>query len=68
VFTPHGQYREEPRDKYEDFVLKLNAQGYLMTTSIDDLKFKISQLLSRKITLKTLDEQSIIQSGLEAIV
>ena len=66
VFSPHGQYADKPRDKYEDFVLKLNEQGYLMITSVDDLKSKMTQLLSRKITLKTLDDQSIIQSGLEA--
>ena len=68
VFSPHGPYGEKPRDKYEDFVLKLNDQGYLMITSVDDLKSKINQLLSRKITLKSLDDQSIIQRGLEAIV
>jgi Kdo2-lipid IVA lauroyltransferase/acyltransferase len=68
VFSPHGQYRDKPRDKYEDFVLKLNDQGYLMVTSVYDMKAKITQLLSRKITLKTLDDQRIIQSGLEAIV
>ncbi len=68
VFSPHGRYGEKPRDKYEDFVLKLNDQGYLMVSSVDDLKSKIAQLLSRKITLKTLDDQSIIQKGLEAIV
>ena len=64
VFSPHGRYGDRPRDKYEDFVLKLNDQGYLMVTSADDMKAKITQLLSRKITLKTLDDQSIIQSGL----
>jgi len=68
VFSPHGRYGDRPRDKYEDFVLKLNEQGYLMVTSADDMKAKITQLLSRKITLKTLDDQSIIQSGLEAII
>jgi lauroyl/myristoyl acyltransferase len=66
VFTPHGKYTEKPRDKYEDFVMKLNDQGYLLITSVDDLKAKISQLLNRKTTLKTLDDQSILQSGLEA--
>jgi len=68
VFSPHGQYREKPRDKYEGFVLKLNDQGYLMVTSVYDMKAKITQLLNRKITLKTLDDQGIIQSGLEMIV
>jgi len=68
VFSPHGRYGNKPRDKYEDFVLKLNNQGYLMVISADDMKTKITQLLSRKITLKSLDDQSIIQSGLEAIV
>ena len=68
VFSTHGRYGDRPRDKYEDFVLKLNEQGYLMVTSADDMKAKITQLLSRKITLKTLHDQSIIQSGLEAIV
>ncbi len=68
VFSTHGRYGNKPRDKYEDFVLKLNDQGYLMVSSADDLKAKITQLLSRKITLKSLDDQSIIRSGLEAIV
>ena len=68
VFSPHGRYGNKPRDKYEDFVLKLNDQGYLMVGSANDLKVKITQLLSRKITLKSLDDQSIIQAGLEAIV
>jgi KDO2-lipid IV(A) lauroyltransferase len=68
VFSPHGRYGNKPRDKYEDFVLKLNDEGYLMVVSADDLKSKITQLLSRKITLKPLDDQSIIQAGLEAIV
>ena len=68
VFSPHGQYGDKPRDKYEDFVLKLNDQGYLMVTSVNDLKAKITQLLSRKITLKSLDDQSAIQNGLKAIV
>ncbi len=67
VFSPHGQYGNTPRDKYEDFVLKLNDQGYLMVTSVDDMKAKITQLLNRKISLKSLDDQAIIQSGLEAI-
>ncbi len=67
VFSPLGRYGTTPRDKYEAFVLKLNEQGYLMISSVDDLKAKISQLLNRKITLKSLDDQSIIQSGLEAI-
>jgi hypothetical protein len=39
-----------------------------MVGSANDLKVKITQLLSRKITLKTLDDQSIIQAGLETIV
>jgi hypothetical protein len=68
VFSPRGQYGKTPRDKYEDFVLKLNDQGYLMASSVVDLKMRIAQLLNRKITLKVLDDQSIIQSGLEAIV
>jgi len=68
VFSPHGQYKDIARDKYEEFVLKLNDEGYLMTTSVENLKAKIVQLLSRKITLKSLDDQGIIQSGLEAIV
>jgi len=68
VFFAHGQYGNKPRDKYEDFVLKLNDQGYLMVSSINDMKAKITQLLNRKIMLKSLDDQSIIQSGLEAIV
>ena len=54
VFSPHGQYGHKPRDKYEDFVLKLNDQGYLMVTSVNDMKAKITQLLSRKITLKII--------------
>ncbi len=68
VFSPHGRYGNKPRDKYEDFVLKLNDHGYLMISSVNDLKAKITQLLNRKIILKSLDDQSIIQSGLEAIV
>ena len=68
VFSPHGQYRDKPRDKYEDFVLKLNDQGYLMVTSVYDLKSKMTQLLSRKITLKALEDRNIIQGGLKAIV
>jgi len=68
VFSPHGQYRDTPRDKYEDFVLKLNDQGYLMVTSVYDMKAKMTQLLNRKITLKKLDDESTIQSGLEPIV
>ncbi len=68
VFSPNGRYGDKPRDKYEDFVLKLNDQGYLMLTCVDDLKAKITQLLSRKITLKSLDDQSIIKAGVEAIV
>jgi len=68
VFSPHGQYGEKGRDKYEDFVLKLNEQGYLMVTSVYDMKAKIAQLLSQKIALKVFDDQNIIQSGLEAIV
>ena len=68
VFSPHGEFAQKPRDKYEDFVLKLNEQGYLMITSVYDMKDKIAQLSSRKITLKALDDQGIIQSGLEAIV
>ena len=68
VFSPHGQYRDTPRDKYEDFVLKLNDQGYLMVTSVHDIKSKITQLLSQKITLKSLDDQRIIQDGLETII
>jgi hypothetical protein len=68
VFSPHGRYGEKARDKYEDFVLQLNEQGYLQLTSVDDLRVKIAELLSRKITLKILDDQSIIQKGLEACV
>ncbi len=68
VFAGGKQYKDVPRDKYEDFVLKLNDQGYLLATSVKDLSAKMAQLLSRKIALKSLDDQSIIQSGLEAIV
>jgi len=68
VFSPHGQYGKSPRDKYEDFVLKLNDQGYLMTSSVGDLKEKIAKLLSHEVTLKPLDDQNIIENGLEAIV
>jgi KDO2-lipid IV(A) lauroyltransferase len=68
VFSPNGRYGSKPRDKYEEFVLKLHDQGYLMATSIDGLKLKITQLLSRKITLQSLDDQNIIQKGLEVIV
>jgi Kdo2-lipid IVA lauroyltransferase/acyltransferase len=67
VFSPRGQYMHKPRDKYEEFALKLNDQGYLIVTSVHDMKQKIAQLLNRKITLKSLDDQGIIQSGLEAI-
>jgi KDO2-lipid IV(A) lauroyltransferase len=68
VFSPRGRYGEKPRDKYEEFVLKLNDQGYLMVTSVDNMKAKIAQLLSRKITLKGLDDGAIIRGGLEAVV
>jgi len=68
VFSPHGPYGDKPRDKYEDFVLKLNDQGYLMVSSVYDIKPKIAQLLSHKITLKGLDDRNIIQHGLEAII
>jgi mitochondrial fission protein ELM1 len=68
VFSPRGPYGNRPRDKYEEFALKLNDQGYLIVTSVNDIKAKIAQLLNRKLTLKSLDDQGIIQSGLEAIV
>ena len=68
VFSPHGEYGHKARDKYEAFVKNLNDQGYLMVTSVYDLKTKIAELLNQKITLKPLNDQGIIQSGLEAIV
>ena len=68
VFSGGQQYGDVPRDKYEDFVFKLNEQGYLMVTSVKGLSAKITQLLSRKITLKALDDQSVMQKGLESIV
>jgi len=68
VFSPRGRYEARGRDKYEKFVLKLNDDGYLMVSSTDDMKAKIAQLLSQKITLKTLDDQNIIRKGLEALV
>jgi mitochondrial fission protein ELM1 len=68
VFSPRGEYRDNPRDKYEDFVLKLNDQGYLMVSSVYDIKAKMVQLLNQKITLKSLDDNSLIQSALEAMV
>ncbi len=67
VFSPSGHYKERPRNKYEAFVLKLNDQGYLMVTSVQDLKSKMAQLLSRKITLKSLDDEELLQQGLEAV-
>ncbi|MDE2222538.1 MAG: mitochondrial fission ELM1 family protein [Candidatus Omnitrophica bacterium] len=67
VFSPNGRYRDKPRDKYEDFVLKLNDQGYLMVSSVEDIKAKITQLLSCKISLKSVDDQTVIQKGLERI-
>jgi hypothetical protein len=39
-----------------------------LLTSVNDMRVKIAQLLSRKITLNTFDDQGIIKSGLEAIV
>ncbi|MDE2214215.1 MAG: mitochondrial fission ELM1 family protein [Candidatus Omnitrophica bacterium] len=68
VFSPHGRWSDHPRDKYEDFVLQLNDQGYLMLSSVDDIKAKITLIMSRKISLKSVDDTKIIQSGLEAIV
>ena len=68
VFSPDGRYQLKPRDKYEEFVLKLHDQGYVMVSSIDGIKAKIAQLLNRKIMLQSLDDQAIIQKGLEAIV
>jgi len=68
VFSGGKQYGDKPRDKYEDFVLKLNDQGYLMVTSVKDLSANITQVLNRKITFKALDDKNIIQKGLEAIV
>jgi mitochondrial fission protein ELM1 len=68
VFSPHGRYGSKPRDKYEEFVLNLNDQGYLMVSSVDDIKPKITQLLSRKITLKVLEDEKLIQRGLEAVI
>ena len=46
VFSGGKQYRDTPRDKYEDFVLKLNDQGYLMVTSVKDLKRKCTIIKS----------------------
>ena len=68
VFSGGKPYGDVARDKYEDFVLKLNDQGYLMITSPKDLSAKIAQLLSRKINLKTLDDKNNIQSGLGSII
>ncbi|MBF0504575.1 MAG: mitochondrial fission ELM1 family protein [Candidatus Omnitrophica bacterium] len=68
VFSAGLQYGDVPRDKYDDFVFKLNEQGYLMITSVKGLSMKIAQLLSRKITLKNLDDQSVIQKALGEIV
>ncbi len=68
VFSPMGSYGATPRDKYEKFVLKLNDEGYLIASSIKDLSANITQLLSHKIALKSLDDEVRLSKALEGIV
>lgn len=67
VFSPNKPYTFKPRNKYEDFVLKLSNQGYVMACEAKNLSASIACLLSRKITLKTLDNHNEIQKCLEKV-
>ncbi|MBF0510779.1 MAG: mitochondrial fission ELM1 family protein [Candidatus Omnitrophica bacterium] len=68
VFHPQGEYGVKPANKYEDFVLKLNDEGYLMISSVGNIKTTIAQLLGQKFKLKSLDDENIIKEGLARII
>ncbi len=68
VFDPRGSYAGTARDKYEQFVLNLSQQGYVMATSVKDLPGKISQLMSHKIYLKAVDDTVRLSKALEEII
>ena len=68
VFSPVGQYSNNPSTKYDRFVLGLNQQRYLLACSIKDISVALDQALSQKISTKTIDDHHVILKAIEGIL
>ena len=68
VFAPTGHYSQIPISKYERFVLGLNQQGYLFACSIKDISNTITQIMSRKIAVKSIDDQQHLLKEIEGLL
>lgn len=68
VFAPNGQYSSHSYNKYERFVLNLNSQGYLFACAIKDISNTITQVMSRKISVKSIDDRLKLFEGLQGIM
>jgi KDO2-lipid IV(A) lauroyltransferase len=68
VFAPNGQYSSHSLSKYEQFVLDLNSQRYLLACDIKDVASTINQVMSQKISVKNLDDKTNLFKSLESIL
>jgi KDO2-lipid IV(A) lauroyltransferase len=68
VFAPTGSFSQISLNKYERFVLDLNQQGYLLACSIKDISNTLTQIMSRKISVKAVDDRSNLLKEIESLL
>ncbi len=68
VFSPMGNFPQNPTNKYEQFVFKMQQQGYVMAADINNIPNAVSMLMTRKIMLKNLDDKQVLVKGLEGLL
>ena len=66
VFRPTGSYdKQEGLNKFDRFVLSLSDQGFILACSIKEISNSIAKMMTNKITLKTLQDNALVEKAFE---
>lgn len=65
VYAPQGDYGGDDGLKYTRFVQRLSGEGYVLACGIKDLGGAIMTMMSRKVTLKVLNDRAALAAAFE---
>ena len=68
VYSLHENMAAGAVNKYDAFVKRLQVEGYVVAPTIKEVSSTIAMLMSRKVSLKTLDDQNTLVNGLAGII
>lgn len=68
VFTPEFKFKLNESNKHLRFIENLNRHAHIISTDVNHVKSAMYQLSKNKFTTKKLNDDSIINDGIQSII